>query len=169
MNGWDPTVQVNTVPHIKLCELTILDSPVMLDSSMAREYPVIRTPSAGTWWKNCMHSANWKEHIYTYKIIINICIKTQTWSPIFRGTTSPTTRSKIETSIRFLPLITCVWQIIRYIKLIDPREQKNIMENMHIYWMVVSCQVITNSKIRVTKMKTLWRTHLHLYISLLVI
>jgi len=29
--------------------LTILDSPVILDSSIAREWPDIRTPSAGTW------------------------------------------------------------------------------------------------------------------------
>jgi hypothetical protein len=29
--------------------LTIFDSPVILDSSIAREWPDIRTPSAGTW------------------------------------------------------------------------------------------------------------------------
>jgi len=29
--------------------LTVFDSPVILDSSIAREWPDIRTPSAGTW------------------------------------------------------------------------------------------------------------------------
>jgi len=29
--------------------LTTFDSPVILDSSIAREWPDIRTPSAGTW------------------------------------------------------------------------------------------------------------------------
>lgn len=39
-------------------QLTILLSPVMLDSSIASEWPEIKTPSAGT-WKNTKALALW--------------------------------------------------------------------------------------------------------------
>lgn len=75
----------------------------MLDSSIEREWPDIKTPSEGT----CMS--------FYCAILESSYVKIKdknlielAWSPIFRGIMSPITMSNIETLTLLPSLITCI-------------------------------------------------------------